>query len=176
MMKVKLGITLSFLKMKKNEINKPRINFSFIFLFFFLIFFFVFIDQVSKYYIRNNFELNESKKFGIFSLTYVTNTGVSFGLFKGFNIIFVIFSFFVLFFLFYKFFKYDETNKMVFLFPLSVLCAGIIGNLIDRIFFGHVIDFIDFHFWPVFNFADSFMTLSVIWLFFISIRKKIEFI
>jgi len=49
-------------------------------------------------------------------------------------------------------------------FFIGFILGAAIGNLIDRILYGHVIDFLDFRIWPVFNIADSFITISVIFL------------
>ena len=62
--------------------------------------------------------------------------------------------------------KIHQNNKLS--FGISFLLGGIIGNLIDRIFRGYVIDFIDFKLWPVFNIADIFVVIGiilVIWYF-----------
>ncbi len=52
---------------------------------------------------------------------------------------------------------------------LAVLAAGIIGNLIDRVRLGYVIDFINFKIWPIFNLADVFLTLPLIYLIYVSL-------
>ena len=64
-----------------------------------------------------------------------------------------------------------EGNKAEKVF-FGLLIGGIIGNLIDRIMLGYVVDFIDFRIWPVFNLADSFVTISVIGLIFYLWKKK----
>ena len=56
--------------------------------------------------------------------------------------------------------------------PIGFIIGGLLGNLIDRIFLGHVVDFIDFRIWPVFNAADSAITIAVIWLIIYLWRKK----
>ena len=93
---------------------------------------------------------------GILVLRPVTNTGISFGLFQGNNTLFTIISaiFIVLLILFRKEFKDNYA-------ALTMILAGATGNLIDRIIHGHVLDFIDFKIFPVFNVADSVITLGV---------------
>ena len=93
---------------------------------------------------------------GILVLRPVTNTGISFGLFQGNNTLFTIISaiFIVLLILFRKEFKDNYV-------ALTMILAGATGNLIDRIIHGHVLDFIDFKIFPVFNVADSVITLGV---------------
>ncbi len=89
-----------------------------------------------------------------FSLTYIENTGSAFGLFQNANLFLLIVSFLVLFLMI----KWREDilslGRLAKCGYLMVF-AGALGNIYDRIFLGHVIDFLDFHFWPVFNIADS---------------------
>jgi len=128
-------------------------------------FFVVLLDQLTKLAIRKNFQLNESIPIikNIIHFTYVTNTGSAFGLFKGFNWFFVIFSIIVIITISYILTQINEREKRK-IFSIGLLLAGTIGNLIDRLLYGHVIDFIDFRIWPVFNIADSAVTISVIML------------
>ena len=60
-----------------------------------------------------------------------------------------------------------KNNEKLMQFSIGLLLGGTIGNLIDRTLYGYVIDFIDFRFWPVFNIADSAVTISVIFLVFV---------
>jgi signal peptidase II len=108
-----------------------------------------------------NFILGSSKKIirNIFSLTYVKNTGVSFGLFKGFNWFFIITSIVALIFFIYIYLK-----KHKYPIQIAMIAAGITGNLIDRLFLGSVVDFLDFKIWPIFNIADSAISIGIIGL------------
>ena len=125
----------------------------------------IILDQLTKFFIKNNFQLNQSIPIikSILHLTYITNTGSAFGLFKGFNIFFILFSIIVFIVIFYYLKKIKENEKLL-QFSIGLLLGGTIGNLIDRIFYGSVIDFIDFRIWPVFNVADSAVTISIILL------------
>ena len=125
----------------------------------------VFLDQLTKFFIRKNFQLSQSIPVikNIFHLTFITNTGSAFGLFKNFNLFFIFFSIIVIIAIFYYIGKINKNEKLL-QFSLSLLLGGTIGNLIDRIFYGHVIDFIDFRIWPVFNVADSTVTISIVLL------------
>ena len=125
----------------------------------------VLLDQLAKFLIRKNFQLNESLPIikNIFHITYATNTGSAFSLFQGYNIFFIIFSVFVIVAIFYFIKKIKENEKLT-QFAIGLLLGGTIGNLIDRIIYGKVTDFIDFRIWPVFNVADSAVTVSVILL------------
>ena len=126
----------------------------------------VILDQLTKYIIKHNFRLNESIPIikNILHLTYITNTGSAFGLFKGLNWFFILFSIIVVITIFYYLKKAVKNNEKLTQFAVGLLLGGTIGNLIDRIAYGYVIDFIDFRIWPVFNVADSAVTISVVLL------------
>ena len=125
----------------------------------------VLMDQLTKLLIKQNLKLNQSIPIikNTLHLTYTTNTGSAFGLFKGVNFIFILISITVIILIFY-FIKYIKENEKMLQFSVSLLLAGTIGNLIDRLVYSSVIDFIDFRIWPVFNIADSAVTISVLLL------------
>lgn len=126
------------------------------------------IDQFSKYIIVSNFELYDSwmpvpaiAKW--FEIRYVTNTGAVFGLFQSGGTVFMVISVLVsLVILFYYFHLPD--GKWLMRFGMGMQLGGALGNLIDRFRLGHVIDFLDMHYWPVFNVADSMIVCGVILL------------
>jgi signal peptidase II len=96
---------------------------------------------------------------GIFSITLVHNTGAAFGMFKGMTGVFSVISLIVAI----SISVYILKNKMmprVFALSLGLILGGAIGNMIDRVWLGYVIDFFDFHVWPVFNIADSCITIG----------------
>lgn len=154
-------------ELKKNKIDHNNI------IYFFLFLFLVFLDQLTKFFIRTNYLSNSSRQFLFFNLTYVVNTGVSFGLFKGNNLLFLFLLLIAFIFFLYKLTKLKK-RQFIFKIPLIFLCSGILGNLLDRIFLGYVVDFIDFNFWPVFNLADSYISISAILILYISFFKKID--
>ena len=123
----------------------------------------VFSDQLTKFLIKQNLQLNQSIPVikNILHLTYITNTGSAFGLFKGFNWFFILFSLVVIIVIFY-FINQIKNNEKMMRISVSLVLGGTIGNLIDRIAYGAVIDFIDFRIWPVFNIADSAVTIGII--------------
>ena len=129
-------------------------------------------DQFTKFLIRKNFQVNESISIikNILNLTYITNTGSAFGLLKNLNLFFIIFSIIVIIVIFYVIKNVKENEKFL-QFAFGLLLGGTAGNLIDRLIFGKVTDFIDFRIWPVFNVADSAVTVSVI-IFIILLWKK----
>ncbi len=132
----------------------------------------LFIDQLAKLLIKKNFQLNESIQIinNILNLTYITNNGSAFGMFKGFNSIFIIFSIIVIFAIFYFLKKINQNEKLLQI-SVGLLLGGTLGNLADRLIYGSVIDFIDFRIWPVFNVADSAVTISAMLLILILWKK-----
>lgn len=125
----------------------------------------IFLDQLTKLIVKNTLELNQTIPVikNIFHLTYITNSGSAFGILKGWQLPLIFFSVAVIGFIFYYLNKISEKEKSLQVFVGFVLGSAI-GNLVDRILYGHVIDFLDFRIWPVFNVADSFITISVIFL------------
>ena len=128
----------------------------------------VILDQISKYWIRTNIFLNNSMVIikPILSFTYVRNTGVSFGLFKGYIWIFTLILILALIYFVFLFFK-EKQYRLIY----SIICAGIVGNLIDRLFLGYVVDFVNFHLWPIFNIADSAIFIGILWLIVLEYKK-----
>ena len=122
-------------------------------------------DQISKLYIMQNMRLHESIPIvpNLFSLTYIRNPGAAFGLLAGSSntfrmIFFGLTSIFALGLLGTILLRMPEHDWMGRLSVAGIL-GGAIGNLIDRLRYGEVIDFLDFFFenyhWPAFNVADS---------------------
>ena len=127
----------------------------------------VFADQISKILIRINMSLYESIPVitNFFNLTYVTNDGMAFGINFPFGIyIFSTISLIFTVFLFWYLWTIKE-NGIVIRTGVALIIAGAVGNLIDRIFLGSVVDFLDFmigsYHWYVFNFADSYVTVGM---------------
>ncbi|MFA5500646.1 MAG: signal peptidase II [Candidatus Omnitrophota bacterium] len=134
----------------------------------------IIIDRFAKFLVFNN--LLEGQSIGvvpkIFHITLVLNTGAAFGLFKERNQFFIVSSFIVaaLIFLYVIFDKEKDIFKLS---ALGLILGGAIGNLIDRLLFGYIIDFLDFRVWPVFNIADSAITVgSVLLLLRLFLPKK----
>jgi signal peptidase II len=122
-------------------------------------------DQLTKAWVLNSFRLYESREVipDLFNLVYVTNTGAAFSMladvdsawkhyfFLGIGGVAVIG-------LTIAWFRLRKENSLYGV-ALALICGGAVGNLIDRIRFGSVVDFLDFHLaghhWPAFNIADS---------------------
>ena len=130
------------------------------------------LDQLTKLFIRKNLQLNKSIPIikDVLHLTYITNTGSAFGLFKNFNLLFIIFSIIVIITVLFLIRKVKENERFLQI-AFGFLLGGTLGNLIDRLISGTVTDFIDFRIWPVFNVADSAVTVSVI-IFIILLWEK----
>lgn len=94
-----------------------------------------------------------------FHLTYVENTGAAFGIGFSRNAFFSGLSFVLLCVLFYLQRAWRDRNVWI-RYGLVLVAGGAIGNLYDRLAYGFVVDFLDFKIWPVFNVADSCVTVG----------------
>ncbi|MFA4854274.1 MAG: signal peptidase II [Candidatus Omnitrophota bacterium] len=132
----------------------------------------LFLDQLTKFLATRFLQLNTPviliKDFLNLSLVY--NRGAAFGILKNQLLMFVLISIFAITLIFY----YLKNKKRSFLSSiyLSLILAGCAGNLIDRLRFGFVIDFLDFRVWPVFNLADSAITIGAFLLSWELLFKK----
>ena len=130
------------------------------------------LDIFTKFLVRKYIDLNESLPLikNILHITKVHNTGAVWGILQNNNIFFIITSIIILSILTYYFKDLAKSNASVFF--IALIFSGAIGNLIDRIFFGFVIDFIDFRIWPVFNIADSALIIGIIGIIFLNLTNK----
>ena len=122
------------------------------------------LDLTTKYIFDAMFEEGTGKSLGIFNLIIVHNHGAAWGIFSGNQVGLVILSL-VFLGIFIWFYVVDKKKSWLLTVTFAFLCAGCIGNLFDRLVFGYVRDFIQFAFWqsfPVFNFADVFLTFGVV--------------
>lgn len=121
------------------------------------------LDRLSKAWIRHHFQLGESRAItSWFSLTFVQNTGTAFGFFQGNNKALLILAFLILAALLYGARGLSERGGFWGALGVALVLGGAVGNLMDRIHYGQVIDFLDFRVWPVFNIADSAITVGTI--------------
>jgi signal peptidase II len=131
----------------------------------------VLLDQSTKIIVQRTMALYQSIPIidGLFNLTYVRNTGAAFGIFAGSAEIFrrpflILVSILASGFIISLLRRLEDRQKGL-LSALAFVLGGAIGNLIDRIFYGEVIDFLDVYWrdyhWPAFNIADSFITVGV---------------
>jgi signal peptidase II len=140
------------------------------------------LDQASKLIIDNVMQLYESRAvFAFFNLTYVHNTGAAFsflsdaggwqrwlfaGLAVGMSIVISVWL------------TRLKPNETFIAIALSLILGGAIGNLVDRLAYGYVIDFLDIYYgnwhWPAFNIADSAITVGVVLMLIDSFTSKTE--
>ena len=136
------------------------------------------LDQVFKYLIVSNFELGQTQSLipGVLNLTYIRNEGVAFGLFAGMQWLFITLTVVLLALIIFYMFKKRPQSKFFYL-TVALIVGGGIGNLIDRIAYGYVVDYLSLTFFqPVCNFADYCITVGVIllavYLLFFSDKNK----
>ena len=119
------------------------------------------IDQLSKYLIRANLRLGESwPAEGLVRLTHGTNTGSAFGLFPNQTTILIVASVFAIGFIFY-FYRLHAMPRRLLRFAIALQLGGALGNLVDRLRDGAVVDFLDVGWWPIFNLADSSIVVGM---------------
>ena len=129
-------------------------------------------DQLSKMWILDVFQLYESREIipGFFNLVYVVNTGAAFSILADVDspwrhYFFLIIGCIAVVGLTIAYMKFKVENKYYYL-PIGLIVGGALGNMIDRIRFGSVVDFLDFYFrgyhWPAFNVADSAICVGAV--------------
>ena len=138
----------------------------------------VLIDYVLKLLVINNLKNISAITIipGLFSLTYVENKGAAFGILSNARWIFILFTIAVIIFLIIFMFRKRPESKLLNV-ALILIIGGGAGNLIDRIFYGYVVDYLSISFFPpVCNFADYCVTVGafilVIYLLFFSDYKR----
>lgn len=125
------------------------------------------IDQIVKILVSNYLILGQTTKIinNFFYLTYVQNTGAAFSILIGYRYILIIITLIFLYYL-YKYTKKQTNPNKLAILSHGLLLGGIIGNLIDRIIYGYVIDYLDFmifnYNFPIFNLADTFIVIGCI--------------
>lgn len=140
------------------------------------------LDQVSKWLIINHLKLHQILSVipGFFNLVLVKNRGMAFGIFSqtrsGFPYYFLLATTIGVIVVILCFFYWTKGNRKWLTVGLSIILGGAIGNCIDRVRFGYVIDFLDFfikgYHWPAFNVADSAVTAGTFWLFINILKGK----
>jgi signal peptidase II len=135
----------------------------------------VVLDQLTKFIVHSTMNLYDSIQVVpyLLNFTYIRNEGIAFGIyFEGAETIFIVLPILITIYLFYLL-KNGEFQDKFSQIALFLIIAGAVGNIIDRIFRGYVVDFIDFHLngmhWYVFNIADSSVTIGLIFLLYSSI-------
>jgi signal peptidase II len=142
----------------------------------------VILDQVTKYFIHTDMSLHESIPVipGFFSITYIRNPGAAFGFLAGasptFRYVFFIGITIAAIGLILHYLQTYAAGDHLLTISLGMILSGAVGNLIDRVRFGEVIDFLDVYLgtahWPAFNIADSAISVGAFILFIHLIRQK----
>ena len=148
---------------KASDLDRGKRNI----LFFLIAILVIAADQLSKIWIRANIPIGQSLfEAGFFQLVHLRNSGAAFGLFPGYSSIFVfIASAAIVLFLVYVlviYSRFPSFDNMLNRVAIGLMIGGTSGNLIDRLRFGYVTDFIDLGPWPAFNIADSSVTIGAI--------------
>ena len=127
----------------------------------------ILLDQGSKWSIKSSFNLYQSKPIiqNFFHLTYVTNDGMAFGLsLPGGKLVLLVMTFLLTGFIIGLLWK-ERDGHFLEKYGLALILAGAFGNLIDRVLYGKVVDFLDFMIgdfhWYIFNVADSSVTIGM---------------
>ncbi|MDD6879733.1 MAG: signal peptidase II [bacterium] len=140
----------------------------------------IIIDRITKILVTSNLSLYVKNKIinNFFYITYVQNKGAAWSILNG-NRFFLIIITFIALAIIIKYVVEDKSNNKLDIISYGLVLGGIIGNLIDRLFLGYVVDFFDFYIfgynYPVFNVADILIVVGVILLFISYFRSgKIE--
>lgn len=130
--------------------------------------FIFFVDRILKILVLGRFHEGESLPLwkGVFYLTLVKNAGSAFGFWKDLPFVPVVVTVLASAAIFMVLFRTKN------FYGWALVLGGALGNLYDRLVFGHVIDFLDFRIWPVFNFADACICAGIFILLWDAIRKK----
>ncbi|MFQ5561787.1 MAG: signal peptidase II [Nitrospinota bacterium] len=149
------------------------------------VFFILILDQITKYWIHRELALYDSIEVvaGLFNIVYIRNSGAAFGILANSNsfwvpVFFIAVSLFAFVLLFFILRGVAESDKIS-IFAIASIFGGALGNFIDRISRGEVVDFLDFYWgafhWPSFNVADSFISIGVVLFMVINVfaRKKV---
>ena len=138
------------------------------------------LDQATKLYVHTHVKMGEPIAVidWFFHINYIRNTGGAFGLFSESHdyIRYLLFFLFPVFCVAFIFIMLKDTKHRLQIVALAFILGGAIGNYVDRVRFGYVIDFIDWHVkdihWPTFNIADSFIVVGVFVLAFFYFKEK----
>jgi len=134
------------------------------------------LDQWTKYLVVSRLEMYERwvpipALANVLTIHYVTNTGAAFGLFQNGSLVLAIVAV-VVSSVIVVYYRSLPGGQWLVRLSLGLQLAGALGNLIDRVRVGHVIDFLDFQVWPVFNLADASIVCGVVLLAYLLLREE----
>ncbi|MFQ5680729.1 MAG: signal peptidase II [Candidatus Omnitrophota bacterium] len=126
------------------------------------------LDQLSKFIVLERLSYLKSIPviLNVFHLTLVKNYGIAFGLFPGFGPVFIAVAIIFVLLVFRQLWSHKEMLRGREVLGLYLVLGGALGNLVDRLRFGYVVDFLDFRVWPVFNVADTCISVGaglIVW-------------
>ncbi len=136
----------------------------------------IIIDLISKSVIDKLLKINETISVinNFFSITKVFNRGASFSMFIGYRLLFILIGIITIVILFKYLNNFKINNRNILAF--SLLIGGIMGNLIDRVIYGYVVDFLDFNIFgfdaPIFNIADTCICIGAFLLFYAIMKRE----
>jgi len=153
----------SRLKKKEKDINYYKLIFS-------ITLFIILIDQLTKFLIRSTLSINQTKTLipKVLELTFIKNTGIAFGLLKNLQPIMITITILIIAIIIYYLKDIKDRNLAI---TISLILGGAFGNLVDRIFYGAITDFIKISIWPVFNVADACISVGAILLIIYFLKK-----
>jgi len=133
-------------------------------------------DFGSKFFIHHTFDYGESIRWlNFFSISYYRNTGAAFSILEGQRLLLAAIALIISLLIVYMLYKNDR-NKKLESFSLALVLGGALGNLIDRIYYGFVIDFLDVNFgswhYPTFNIADCAICIGIAIFIFSNYKTK----
>lgn len=138
---------------------------------------FLLIDQISKILVIKFFDINNGIELikNFFYLTYTHNTGAAFSILTGQRLLLILVAVIILILIF-NYIRKNKVEGKVEKIAFSLIIGGSLGNLIDRIIRGYVIDFLDFKIFgynfPVFNLADTFIVVGVLLMLITTLTRK----
>jgi len=130
-------------------------------------------DRLTKQLVMARFHPGQSLPFfpPLLRLTYVQNTGAAFGVLRGQQFLFIVISVVVIGWVSRELLTRPPTEPRI-AWAYGLILGGAVGNLIDRLRLGYVVDFIDLRVWPVFNVGDSAITVGVALLLWEAMRRR----
>jgi len=143
-----------------------------------LFLFVLIVDQFSKflifYYMESGEVISVPPVGDYFKLRFIKNPGAAFGIlpYRTELLIFINILLIVLILFYWRNVSINSKNHSIDIYGFSFIVGGAVGNLIDRLYYGAVIDFLDFQIWPVFNFADIFIFFGLILVVYDFYRKN----
>ena len=131
------------------------------------------LDQLTKFLIKFHLDASINRNYILFNIDYIKNYGAAFNIFSGsrifLSLISIVFSLILIYLILFK-----NSSKYIDLFSYAFLLGGTLGNGIDRIFNGYVVDFINLNFikFPVFNIADISINIGFILILYSLVIKR----